>query len=223
MSMAPPRAESFDIHTGGVDLIFPHHEDEIAQSEAATGQTFVADVAALRPPPDGRREDGQVDGQHRAGRRGLLAAGVSPRALRYALISVHYRAGLDFTDDSLAAAAAALDRLTRSSPRSTPYREDRAGRPGPRPPRSAPPGRGSARRSTTTSTSPPGSPRCSTSSATSTAGSSGGRCRRPTRSRRSTRCVTSTACSRSCPTPTDDGLDRGVGSARRARGGAGGP
>ena len=51
---------SFDIHTGGVDLIFPHHEDEIAQSEAATGQTFVGDVAPLRAPPDGRREDGQV-------------------------------------------------------------------------------------------------------------------------------------------------------------------
>ena len=40
MSMAPAR-QSFDIHTGGVDLIFPHHEDEIAQSEAATGQPFV--------------------------------------------------------------------------------------------------------------------------------------------------------------------------------------
>ena len=60
--------ESFDIHTGGVDLIFPHHEDEIAQSEAATGQAVRADVAALRPPPDERREDGQVDRQHRARR-----------------------------------------------------------------------------------------------------------------------------------------------------------
>ena len=64
MSMAH-LGPSFDIHTGGVDLIFPHHEDEIAQSEAATGQPFVADLAALRPPPDGRREDGQVDRQHR--------------------------------------------------------------------------------------------------------------------------------------------------------------
>ena len=60
---------SFDIHTGGVDLIFPHHEDEIAQSEAATGQTFVADVAPLRAPPDGRRQDGEADRQHRQGRR----------------------------------------------------------------------------------------------------------------------------------------------------------
>ena len=61
--------ESFDIHTGGVDLIFPHHEDEIAQSEAATGRPFVADLAPLRPPPDEWLEDGQVGGQHRAGRR----------------------------------------------------------------------------------------------------------------------------------------------------------
>ena len=68
MSMAH-LGQSFDIHTGGVDLIFPHHEDEIAQSEAATGQTVRADVAALRPPADGRRQDGQVDRQHRPGRR----------------------------------------------------------------------------------------------------------------------------------------------------------
>ena len=57
---------SFDIHTGGVDLVFPHHEDEIAQSEAATGQRFVRHLAAQRPPPDGRREDGQARRQHRA-------------------------------------------------------------------------------------------------------------------------------------------------------------
>ena len=68
MSMAH-LGPSFDIHTGGVDLVFPHHEDEIAQSEAATGQPFVQHLAALRPPAHGRREDGQVDGQHRA-RRG---------------------------------------------------------------------------------------------------------------------------------------------------------
>ena len=78
MSMAH-LGPSFDIHTGGVDLIFPHHEDEIAQSEAATGQTVRPDVAPLRPPPVGRLEDGQVDRQHRAGRGGAggrrLAAG----------------------------------------------------------------------------------------------------------------------------------------------------
>ena len=45
--------QSFDIHTGGIDLIFPHHEDEIAQSEAATGTAVRPDLAPLRPPPDG--------------------------------------------------------------------------------------------------------------------------------------------------------------------------
>ena len=82
---------SFDIHTGGVDLVFPHHEDEIAQSEAATGQRVRAHLAALRPPPDGWREDGQAHRQHRPS-GDLYAAGTSPRALRYALLAAHYRA-----------------------------------------------------------------------------------------------------------------------------------
>jgi cysteinyl-tRNA synthetase len=109
MSMAH-LGPSFDIHTGGVDLIFPHHEDEIAQSEAATGKTFVGTwlhCAHL-----------QMGGAKMAKRSGniarvseLLVTGVSARALRLALISVHYRAGLNQSDESLAASAAALDRL----------------------------------------------------------------------------------------------------------------
>jgi cysteinyl-tRNA synthetase len=109
MSMAH-LGPSFDIHTGGIDLIFPHHEDEIAQSEAATSQTFVGTwlhCAHL-----------QMGGAKMAKRSGniarvsdLLASGVSARALRLALISVHYRAGLNHSDESLAASAAALDRL----------------------------------------------------------------------------------------------------------------
>ena len=101
---------SFDIHTGGVDLIFPHHEDEIAQSEAATGMPFVRTwlhCAHL-----------QMSGEKMAKSTGnisrvadLLAEGVSPRALRYALISVHYRQALDYSSESLAAAAAAVERL----------------------------------------------------------------------------------------------------------------
>ena len=79
MSMAH-LGPSFDIHTGGVDLIFPHHEDEIAQSEAATGQPFVRDLAPLRPPPDGRREDGQVDRQHRPRRRPPRRRALAARA-----------------------------------------------------------------------------------------------------------------------------------------------
>jgi cysteinyl-tRNA synthetase len=102
--------ESFDIHTGGIDLIFPHHEDEIAQSEAATGKTFVrtwlhCDHLRLGGAKMARR----VGNIERVA--DLLAAGVSPRALRYALISVNYRAALEYSEASLTAAAAALERL----------------------------------------------------------------------------------------------------------------
>ena len=101
---------SFDIHTGGVDLIFPHHEDEIAQSEAATGQPFVGTWLHC--------DHLRLGGTKMAKSTGnisrvvdLLEAGVSPRALRYALISVHYRQGLEYTPASLTAAAAAIERL----------------------------------------------------------------------------------------------------------------
>jgi len=101
---------SIDIHTGGVDLIFPHHEDEIAQSEAGTGVEFVRTwlhCAHL-----------QLAGSKMAKSTGniarvaeLLNQGVSARALRYALISVHYRVPLAYSDESLVAATAAVDRL----------------------------------------------------------------------------------------------------------------
>ena len=101
---------SFDIHTGGVDLIFPHHEDEIAQSEAATGQPFVATWLHCAHLQTGGAKMAKSTGNiARVGE--VLATGVSPRALRLALISVHYRAGLSHSDGSLAAAGAALDRL----------------------------------------------------------------------------------------------------------------
>jgi cysteinyl-tRNA synthetase len=117
--------QSFDIHTGGVDLIFPHHEDEIAQSEAATGRPFVRTwlhCAHLR-----------MDGAKMAKSTGniarvadLLADGVSPRALRLALISVHYRASLSHSDESLAASTAAIERLDAIVAALLSYREDRA-------------------------------------------------------------------------------------------------
>ncbi|HKB28724.1 MAG TPA: cysteine--tRNA ligase [Candidatus Limnocylindrales bacterium] len=115
---------SFDIHTGGVDLIFPHHEDEIAQSEAATGQPFVGTwlhCAHLRM--DGAKMAKSTGNIARVGE--LLDAGVSPRALRLALISVHYRAGLSHSDESLAAAAAAIERLDALVAALSTYREDR--------------------------------------------------------------------------------------------------
>ena len=91
---------SFDIHTGGVDLIFPHHEDEIAQSEAATGKPFVRTwLHCAHLQMGGAKMAKSIGNIARVGE--LLAAGVSPRALRYALISVHYRAALEYTRDSL--------------------------------------------------------------------------------------------------------------------------
>jgi cysteinyl-tRNA synthetase len=114
---------SFDIHTGGVDLIFPHHQDEIAQSEAATGKTFVAcwlHCAHL-----------QMGGQKMAKSVGniarvadVLEGGVSPRALRLALVSAHYRAPLSFGDDSLMAASSAIDRLDALFAALATYRSD---------------------------------------------------------------------------------------------------
>jgi len=115
--------ESFDIHTGGVDLVFPHHEDEIAQSEAATGKPFVQTwlhCAHLR-----------MGGEKMAKSLGniarvadVLGSGVSPRALRYALIAVHYRAPLNYSDESLAAAAAAIERLDALDAALTAYGQD---------------------------------------------------------------------------------------------------
>jgi cysteinyl-tRNA synthetase len=122
MSMAE-LGPSFDIHTGGIDLIFPHHEDEIAQSEAATGQPFVQTwlhCAHLRS--SGAKMAKSTGNIARVA--DLLAQGVSPRALRYALIAVHYRASLNHSDESLAAAAAALERLDAAVAALEAYRQD---------------------------------------------------------------------------------------------------
>jgi cysteinyl-tRNA synthetase len=102
--------ESFDVHCGGVDNIFPHHENEIAQSEGATGKPFVRHWL--------HSEHLLVDGEKMAKRLGnqytladLLERGHSPRAVRYLLVSAHYRQKLNFTWESLEAAAGALRRL----------------------------------------------------------------------------------------------------------------
>jgi cysteinyl-tRNA synthetase len=115
---------SFDIHTGGVDLIFPHHEDEIAQSEAATGVTFVNTWLHCAHLQTAGSKMAKSTGNI-ARVRELLDAGYSPRALRYSLLSVHYRAALNFSDESLAAAAAAVERLDALVGALTAYGEDR--------------------------------------------------------------------------------------------------
>jgi cysteinyl-tRNA synthetase len=116
--------QSFDIHTGGIDLIFPHHEDEIAQSEAATGVTFVNTWLHCAHLQTGGSKMAKSTGNI-ARVRELLDAGHSPRALRYSLISVHYRAALNHTDESLGGAAAAVERLDALVAALAAYREDR--------------------------------------------------------------------------------------------------
>jgi cysteinyl-tRNA synthetase len=124
MSMAH-LGPSFDIHTGGVDLIFPHHEDEIAQSEAATGHPFVATwLHCAHLQTAGAKMARSVGNIALVG--DLLESGVSPRALRLALISVHYRAGLSHSDESLSAAAAAVERLDAVVAALGTYREERS-------------------------------------------------------------------------------------------------
>ena len=102
--------ETFDIHTGGVDNIFPHHENEIAQSEACTGKKFVNywlhSTHLL------------VDGEKMAKSKGnfytlrnLLDRGYRGRSIRYLLISTHYKKNLNFTFHALKQAEQELERL----------------------------------------------------------------------------------------------------------------
>jgi cysteinyl-tRNA synthetase len=102
--------ETLDIHTGGVDNLFPHHENEIAQSEAATGKKFVRYWL--------HNEHLLVEGQRMGKSLGnyytlkdLLAKGYDPKAIRFSLMSTHYRQQLNFTFDGLEAAKSAVDRL----------------------------------------------------------------------------------------------------------------
>jgi len=102
--------ETLDIHTGAVDNIFPHHENEIAQSEGATGKTFVNTWL--------HAEHLLVDGEKMSKSKGnfytlpdLLEKGFSPRAIRYLLVSVPYRMKLNFTLEGLKGATSAVERL----------------------------------------------------------------------------------------------------------------
>ena len=102
--------ESFDIHTGGIDNIFPHHEDEIAQSEAASGKPFVTYwMHCAHLIVDGRKMSKSLGNFYTL--RDVLDRGFSGREIRYALLSAHYRQSLNFTFDALEGARAALGRL----------------------------------------------------------------------------------------------------------------
>jgi len=102
--------ETIDLHTGAVDLLFPHHENEIAQSQCCNGVTFARHWY--------HNEHLLVDGKKMSKSEGTLytvddivARGVAPMALRYALLMGHPRKQLNFTFDSLRAAESALATL----------------------------------------------------------------------------------------------------------------
>jgi len=95
--------ESFEIHTGGEDNIFPHHENEIAQSEAATGKQFVRYWLHCGLLQVGGQKMSKSLGNIITPRE-LVAIGTDPRAIRYLLISAHYRTQLNFTAESLKSA-----------------------------------------------------------------------------------------------------------------------
>ena len=103
--------ETFDIHGGGKDLIFPHHENEIAQSEAATGKPFARYWL----------HNGFVNIDNEKMSKSLgnfftlrdVLARVKPEVLRFFFASSHYRSPIDYSDQSIAEAKAGLDRLYR--------------------------------------------------------------------------------------------------------------
>ena len=104
--------ESFDIHTGGVDNIFPHHENEIAQSEAATGEPFVRYWMHAQHLQDAVGEKMSKRLKNFSTVRDLLAEGYAPRAIRYALLTgAHYRSPLAFSAELLKAADSSIKRL----------------------------------------------------------------------------------------------------------------
>jgi cysteinyl-tRNA synthetase len=102
--------ETFDIHAGGIDLVFPHHENEIAQSEGATGKQFVRYWIHF--------EHLKVEGETMSKSKGnyytyrdIAAKGFSPAAIRYFLLSVPYNKQLNFTFDALAGAEKTVNSL----------------------------------------------------------------------------------------------------------------
>jgi cysteinyl-tRNA synthetase len=121
--------EQFDIHTGGIDLAFPHHEDEIAQSEGVTGKPPVrywvhGEFLVIghrkmkvgnEDTTDGEDEDQNIKMSRSKGNVILVSTlkewGIDPMAYRYLLLTAHYRSKLNFTDESITAAQNGLKNL----------------------------------------------------------------------------------------------------------------
>src|SRR5580693_5192316 len=126
--------ETLDIHTGGIDLAFPHHENEIAQSEGATGKPFVRYwMHAEHLLVEGEKMSKSLGNFYTL--RDLFGKGYKPSALRFLLLSVPYRRQLNFTADSVKQAENSVERLRnflarlkneRFSAGSNPKMEERA-------------------------------------------------------------------------------------------------
>ena len=102
--------ETLDMHLGGEDLVFPHHENEIAQSEAVTGKPFVRHwMHAKHLQVEGRKMSKSLGNFITV--RELLEEGFDPASIRHQLISAHYRSELNFTRDGLGASGSAVQRL----------------------------------------------------------------------------------------------------------------
>jgi cysteinyl-tRNA synthetase len=102
--------EQFDIHTGGIDLIFPHHEDEIAQSQGASGQSPVRFWVHGEFLDIGNSKMSRSVGNVLLVST-LIEQGIDPMAYRYLLLTAHYRTKLNFTDESITAAQNGLNNL----------------------------------------------------------------------------------------------------------------
>lgn len=106
--------DSFDLHSGGVDLVFPHHENEIAQSECACGGHFAAHWFHITHLlVDGGKMSKSLGNLYTLA--DLAKMGFSPMEVRYVLIGAHYRKPMNFTLDSLSGAREALAKLAKSA------------------------------------------------------------------------------------------------------------
>ena len=104
--------ETFDLHSGGVDLVFPHHENEIAQSECCTGQPLCAHWFHITHLlVDGRKMSKSLGNLYTLDQ--LAAMGHDAMAVRWVLLNGHYRQPLNFTLDNLAGARSALGKLAK--------------------------------------------------------------------------------------------------------------
>src|SRR5579883_2532483 len=102
--------ETLDVHSGGIDLAFPHHENEIAQSEAATGKPFVRMwLHAEHHIINGQKMSKSLGNFYTL--RDLFAKGYKPSTIRFLLLSVPYRRQLNFTEDGLVQAKNSVERL----------------------------------------------------------------------------------------------------------------